>query len=528
MQQKINKYSKQIFLAVLIIAILVRVVLVCSIPSGMHEDEAGLAYDAYCIANYGVDRYLNHLPVYFTNFGGGQSALYVYLTAFLIKIFGLNLFVVRLPSIIFSVLAIIFSYLTVKKLKNTNTALLFLFFIAICPWHIMQSRWALDCNLLSSLIAIDLFLLVTSSKSWHYLFTGILLGITLYTYALSYIMLPVFTLCIIIYLLLTKKASFKNLLIMVIPTLVLAFPLVFVQIVNMFGLEKIDLGFITIPSLFSYRVSEFGIKNVLPNLNITTTNNVFKLLFFFDHNEFNALKEFGTMYYISIPFIICGFTLSAKKFIKDITSKSFTIDSIFFIQFVSIFICTLFFADLQLYKLNALFIPCLYFLSLAIVKLISFSKAFLPIVVIIYLLNFGLFVGFYYTNMNSKQGIAFNTDLISTINYINSNEEFASKSVHIESDGTQQYIYVLLANKTSPYEFYKTKKIITLGYNTCEVIGFDKYTFLYYGEIDSNKIYVVEKNNLLRQSLSNELIEELENANFNKQEYNGFYIYSKE
>ena len=129
MQQKINKYSKQIFLAVLIIAILVRVIWVCSIPSGMHEDEAGLAYDAYCIANYGVDRYLNHLPVYFTNFGGGQSALYVYLTAFLIKIFGLNLFVVRLPSIIFSVLAIIFSYLTVKKLKNTNTALLFLFFI---------------------------------------------------------------------------------------------------------------------------------------------------------------------------------------------------------------------------------------------------------------------------------------------------------------------------------------------------------------------------------------------------------------
>ena len=130
--------------------------------------------------------------------------------------------------------------------------------------------------------------------------------------------------------------------------------------------------------------------------------------------------------------------------------------------------------------------------------------------------------------MNTKQGIAFNTDLISTINYINSNEEFASKSVYIESDGIQQYIYVLLANKTSPYEFYKTKKIITLGYNTCEVIGFDKYTFLYYGEIDSNKIYVVEKNNLLRQSLSNELIEKLENANFSKQEYNGFYIYSKE
>ena len=49
MQQKIDKYSKQIFLAVLIIAILVRVIWVCGIPSGMHEDEAGLAYDAYCI-----------------------------------------------------------------------------------------------------------------------------------------------------------------------------------------------------------------------------------------------------------------------------------------------------------------------------------------------------------------------------------------------------------------------------------------------------------------------------------------------
>lgn len=527
MLEKIEKYHKQILFFILLIAILVRVLFICSAPNGIHEDEAGLAYDAYCISEYGVDRYLNHNPVYLTNFGGGQSVLYAYITAFFIKLFGFNLFVIRLPAILFGIISIIVSYLIVKKFKGTNVGLLFAFFIAICPWHIMQSRWGLDCNLLSSLIVIDVFALISSSKTWHYILSGILLGITLYTYALSYIMLPVFMLVLLIYLLITKKITLKNILIMIIPTFILAFPLLLVQIVNVLGLETIDLGFISIPNLFSYRASEFGIANVILNLNIMNSNNVFQLLFCYDHNEFNAFKEFGTMYYISIPFVLYGFILSVKQCMQDIKNKSFSIDSVFLIQFISIFICVLFFADLQLYKLNALFIPCLYFLVLAFIKLTNHNKVLLVAILSIYILLFIFFTYFYFANINTKIGVAFNNDLISLVKYINSKEEYSSKSVHIESDGIQQYIYVLLADKTSPYDFCKTKEMVNFGYNTYEVIKFGKYTFLFYGEINPNTIYVVEKENSFRQKISDVLIQKLEEADFKEEEWNGFYIYSK-
>ena len=68
--------TKILFTIILIIAIFTRLYRIDELPQGIHVDEAGIAYDAYCFANYGVDRYLNKMPVYMINFGLGQSALY--------------------------------------------------------------------------------------------------------------------------------------------------------------------------------------------------------------------------------------------------------------------------------------------------------------------------------------------------------------------------------------------------------------------------------------------------------------------
>ena len=75
--------AKVIYLVMALLASLMHFYKLGSIPYGLHIDEAGMAYDAFCLANYSVDRYLNHLPVYLVNFGNGQSALYAYITAIL-------------------------------------------------------------------------------------------------------------------------------------------------------------------------------------------------------------------------------------------------------------------------------------------------------------------------------------------------------------------------------------------------------------------------------------------------------------
>ena len=64
----VNNKIKILFTIILLIAIFIRIYRVQEIPHGLNVDEAGMAYDAYCLANYGTDRYLNHLPVYLINF----------------------------------------------------------------------------------------------------------------------------------------------------------------------------------------------------------------------------------------------------------------------------------------------------------------------------------------------------------------------------------------------------------------------------------------------------------------------------
>ena len=96
MQKQKEKYIWWLFIGLAaLITIFMHTYKLCDIPFGLNVDEAGAAYDALNIARYGVDRWLNSYPVYFTNYGDGQNALYIYMTAVLIKLFGVSKVVIR-------------------------------------------------------------------------------------------------------------------------------------------------------------------------------------------------------------------------------------------------------------------------------------------------------------------------------------------------------------------------------------------------------------------------------------------------
>lgn len=113
---KLKKYfCAIIFTIIFLLAIFTRIYKIDTLLNGLHVDETGMGYDAFCIANYGVDRYLNKFPVYMINFGGGQSALYTYLAAIFVKIIGLNIITIRMPGIILSLLAILSGFILIKR-----------------------------------------------------------------------------------------------------------------------------------------------------------------------------------------------------------------------------------------------------------------------------------------------------------------------------------------------------------------------------------------------------------------------------
>ena len=99
-----------------------------------------MAYDALSLSQYGVDRYLNRFPAYLINYGGGQSAMYAYLSAILIKIFGYSINIIRTPAVILRLLIFISGLFIMKNENNKLKTFSFLFLLTISPYFIMQSR----------------------------------------------------------------------------------------------------------------------------------------------------------------------------------------------------------------------------------------------------------------------------------------------------------------------------------------------------------------------------------------------------
>ncbi len=491
----IENKTKILFTAILIIAIFVRIYKVQEIPHGLNVDEAGMAYDAYCLANYGTDRYLNHLPVYLINFGGGQSALYAYITSILIKIMGFSIFTIRLPAIVLGILAIIACYFMTKDKLGERFALAFMALIAICPWHIMSSRWGLDCNLLAPMSIISIFLLSKAKNTIGYITAGISFGLTLYTYALSYIILPIFLALSIIYMLYTKKIKFKNVVIMGVPIFIFAIPLMLMLLVNNGIIEQID-SFITIPKLFSYRGTEIKLSLVRNNISFLKT------MFTNDTLVYNALPEYGTIYLFAIFLSIFGFFVEINNLVRNIRNKKFEINSIILFLFIAGITCMLIIDDPNISKANVVFIPLLFFVTTTIQHIYRNYKTFFYIIIILYAINFISFSNFYFKKYEIKYEYqpCFERDLTDALNYVE--DKFEKNNIYIYTSSPEPYIYTLVKNRISPYEFNET-----LHEGHKNDFSYGRYYFgrYYYEneELQDNAIYLVRDNDNLVEKLKN-------------------------
>ena len=473
-----------LFVIVLSIGIGVRCYNFGEVPRGLHVDEAGMAYDAFSLANFKVDRHLKHLPVYLINFGGGQSALYAYLAAIIIKFLGITTIAIRLPALLCSAFSIIAVYFIARKPFGKKIAMILMFLWVINPWNIMASRWGLDCNLLGPVSIISLWLLFKADKWYDYIVAGIGIGLVLYTYAISYIIMPVFLILIILYMLYTKRITFKNTIIFGLPILILALPLILMVIINTFDLPEISF-LITIPKLGFYRGSEVGIGNVLDNIS------KIPMIFSEDGLSYNSIGKYGTVYYISIPFVIVGLVIEIINLIKNIKAKKFAVNSGIFIFLIATFIGFLMTSSPCINKVNAMYFP-LIFLVISTIRFLQEKvnkKLFyiiLTLIIILYGVSFASFVNYYFNiySVEFKYQNYFEDDLTNAIAIVNSKPELNSKKVNIMTWLVESYVYTLLVNQPSPYDFFETRQ---------EDRSWGRYVFNK-EEIHEDWIYIIKDN----------------------------------
>ena len=144
-----KKRERLVFWAIFAAAFVVRCIGFVSVPAGVNQDEAMAGVDAWALAQYGTDRFGIRLPVHFTAWKYGQmSVLLSYCMVPFIRLFGFSTFSVRLPMLLASCGSVALVYLVGRQLFSARMSLGVMLLAAVNPWHFMQSRWSLDCNLL--------------------------------------------------------------------------------------------------------------------------------------------------------------------------------------------------------------------------------------------------------------------------------------------------------------------------------------------------------------------------------------------
>src|SRR3989344_8123081 len=123
---------KVFLLIIVLLSAILRFYKLDTIPPSLNWDEAGSAYNAYTIANWGRDEWGKFLPLIFTSFRDDKHPVHIYMTAPIVKMFGLSDFTARLSGAIVGVLSVIIIFFLARILfKNDLVGLLSALFLAM-------------------------------------------------------------------------------------------------------------------------------------------------------------------------------------------------------------------------------------------------------------------------------------------------------------------------------------------------------------------------------------------------------------
>ncbi len=196
-----------LFLLIILIACFLRIYNLSSVPPSASLDEATIGWNAYSILQTGHDEYGYKLPVLLRAYDDYRPALYVYLVVPFIKLFGLNVFSVRMPSVLLSTFTIILSFFLAKNLFKDSKigksiGFIAAFLLAISPWNIYVSRLGHEVNAGLFFVVLGIFLFTLSIKDkkrkWLLPLSLISFAISFYTYQSEKIFVPLIITCLII------------------------------------------------------------------------------------------------------------------------------------------------------------------------------------------------------------------------------------------------------------------------------------------------------------------------------------------
>lgn len=303
--------KKVVLLLIIVLAFLLRLYKLGSVPVSLYWDEAAIGYNAYSLEKTGADEYGTKLPLMIRSFDDYKSPGYVYLTAGSVKLFGLTEFSVRLPSALMGVLTVVLVFLITRQIYP-KAAFLASFLVAVSPWSLQFSRASFEANggLFFLVLGVWLFL-ISLQKKYFYPLAGVAFVVSTYFYRSLEIVTPLIFLALLI--LFGKKvlSHWK----IVLPSLILAVLLALpIYYQTFFGQASIRGDQVSIFSQESHKLDYLVTfaKGYLVHFSPDF------LFFHGDPNGRHSVENMGQSYLWELPFLILGVTVIIKKRLRGL------------------------------------------------------------------------------------------------------------------------------------------------------------------------------------------------------------------
>lgn len=470
------------------------------VPGGMHQDESFLALNSFGLYHEGMDSAGNPYPVYMSSWGDGQSAMYSWL---LTPLLALNhgiptMLLTRIPQAVISILTLWCVYCLMKHMFGRRVGLWSLFLLAICPWHIMMSRWGLDANLAPGFLMFALFFFIKALDNHKLLpLAALFYGLSLYCYAVIWPIVPLMLLLQILYGLYHRKLHLdKWSALSVVLLFLLALPLMLFVLINSDIIPEIRLPFMTIPKTLGYRGGEVSFELSQMYSNLKTCAHLFLLQD--TGSAYDMILPWGLFYDIGRVFIVIGVFCLLYKLIGSFRRKEFAYEYFLFVQLLCGGIIGLL-VSVRMHQLNAIFIPLVLCEAYGVWKVLEFlarkrttlARLFQGCIIAIYLICLVLFQRDYYGEYRTLVDAYFAAGLQDCVEYALEQCEAQGIDTITAEKGTQ-WPRLLLYTETLPSEYF-TNVVYDVAPAPAQFTthGITVNTRINYDDINTDSIYII-------------------------------------
>lgn len=460
-----------LLLLILLVGILVRTWRFGSIPPGLNQDEASLAYDAWALLHYGIDRHGYRFPAVLIAWGGGNMGILPAILSFpTLLLFGPTSIGIRLSALIVNIFALPIFYKLCTNIADRRTALIGTFLFCTNPWHIMASRWGIEYNFLPAWILFAIYFLTCTRENRRlpYFIGSSFVALSVYIYGPAPIFAPLFLIFSSLALLNRRVINIYDIVISGAICFLISLPFILFIIFNLFKLNALDLPFLSIPRLTG--TSPFEAVSIFSDTGHINIWNNFKILFSLlmsqhDGLLYNTLPGYGIIYLWASGLAFFGFLWSFRKL--KIIQKS-----VLMILWCAIAIVISVLSEPNSNRINILFIPIIFFLAVCIRDI---SQYIFPsrLIFTLFSVSFVFFCTTYFSSFKMDISRQFNSGIGNAITEAASHDG----NICITSKINMPYIFALFFGQEDPNIFNSTVKYENPGAEFQRVTSFGRYIF---------------------------------------------------